>query len=401
MSQSFAIDSLKLSIKYSKVKILNDELKQHWIDAKISSSTGEIIYLDADTGKKTTFKKRAFSVEKNGIKTKYILERRPGSKTKELYVSILFNSKILKHKYFEGINNNNIQSVYDRLMSQNVIYVSMADFLDGLCTDIDIKKDLNISDIPTMLKQLKANTKEVKDKRGGCNLFLRRTNKGIEWGSRKTATPKYPYIKFYDKATELKAHSQEFFNYYRPELPFGDNTLRVEYTIKGKKHLKSFNAVKCLINNKLKRYYLNSDKDFNNTLIWLLRLSDFEKSSFLYSILNKHLKLNFFEDNMKNQQRTTTNYNDSILIAFMEYYFSNNPEGDLYGLLMLIYEHFPADNSNKVIQAKSRMRAKVNRVYEEYLNRTEEQQVQDNLMLDLFDQLGISIPPAADEEDDI
>lgn len=227
-----AIDSFKIRIPFSKINVLNDVLSDNYVI--VSEKTGDII--DDEN-----FKKSAYFHKSKGIKTYYRIE---SQMTKDLivaeYLTILVTSKLLKYDYFEGITGNTLQQLYINLIDHEVVYFSYRDFLDGECTDMDIKTDI-VPKVPAI--KLISNLYECaiprKQAHQAASVYKRKDNLGIQFALRKTKSfKKYPYLKFYEKVRELHSKSFEFYNEYLSNIELPEEILRAETTIKNKKHFK-------------------------------------------------------------------------------------------------------------------------------------------------------------------
>ncbi len=227
-----SIDSLKIRIPFELIKVLNPSLLGKWI--LLNEDTGEV--------DPKVFKQNALSFSENGIKTKFGIEKQytKTQKTRDFLV-ILVNSKLLKHNYFEGINSNTIEQLYNNLMSFNVISISYKDFISvSEGTDIDIKKDCNIpmSTFTKSIDQCRQISKPSKLKDSGYRVFRDKDNKGIEWSTRKSSSYKSkPFLKIYHKETELKNNSIEFSEEHLEGIDYTD-IVRIETTIKNAAHFR-------------------------------------------------------------------------------------------------------------------------------------------------------------------
>jgi len=223
------IDSLKIRIPIDAIKIIDQSLLNYW--AEIETATGEI---DA-----ATYKLRAKSIELHGIKTKYLICR--GNKIMQECVAILFNSKLLKSEYLEGINLKNIKNIYNELMAQQIIYISFEGLLKGVCSDVDIKQDVvlpgGLEGQREAFKFLRELTLPSVNKRSGHDTKFQEKNCGIQWSKREVSSHSYPYIKAYAKDIELLYNSSEFFKTYIKSVPEG--LTRIEGTVKNRKHFNS------------------------------------------------------------------------------------------------------------------------------------------------------------------
>lgn len=233
-SEPKSIDSLKLRISLSNVEILNEVLGDEYY--VFSKRTGEEITDE-------NFKKNAYFHENTGCKTFYKIENQIGEKGVVLpYLTILFTSKILSKDYFKGIQRSTLFQAYEQIIKQKVIYVTFENFMFGECTDTDVKIDL----IPRVeatkiISTIYSLAKPKKLAIEACSIYKRKDNLGIQFALRKTS--RYincPYLKFYEKRRELGSKSEEFYFNHLSELDLPKEILRVETTIKNKKHFKYF-----------------------------------------------------------------------------------------------------------------------------------------------------------------
>lgn len=231
-----AIDSFKLFIDLSKVEVVSKLLGANIIRHSISADTGEV--LDSETLKSNSYKHQKFLYQIHyGIVLWF------DATAKQLV--ILINSKLLETKYREGINKDNIRQIYEAIQADNVVkFASFESFMnDCRCTDIDIKKDIQVDSTETFDKitdELNKLTIPTTKKGHGSNRFNRWDNKGIEWNERKSSTKARPFLKIYHKGIESKnSKNKDFFSHY-----LGDNsmcnTARIETTIRSKKDLKAY-----------------------------------------------------------------------------------------------------------------------------------------------------------------
>jgi hypothetical protein len=275
----YSIDSLKLRIPLHKVEILESRLQGAWMHQYCNVETGEIIEDNQ------SFKNLAYSVEDKGIKTKYVCQKISNGRTTEPFLCILFNSKLLKDRYLEGITLENIRIVYDEIIKQKAIKVDYEEFLNGRCTDIDFKADREIKSLKQMediIQELDRLTKNSKDREKGNRIFRQRANYGIEWCKRQFSSNDSPFFKVYHKSIELKNNSSEFFNEHIKNIP--ENLIRIEWTLKNKKHAESF------------KYFKNGKKGFmmflheSMTLQSLIEIENSFKYNMAIQVFGKHLE---------------------------------------------------------------------------------------------------------------
>jgi hypothetical protein len=268
--ETIEIDSLKLRIPYDQITIVNSLI----ID--------KIGVYNVETGEEIEEPKARnwYRVEKqNNISQKLYsykwdiqqitLEKGRAFK----YLCVQVNSKVLHQHYFKGISLDTIKLVYKQLMNEKVVSFSLQTFLNSDCTDIDFKKDIINEHFRTAVTTLNDLSKPFKQYGKGANAFMQKDNLGIEWSNRRTASPSNPYLKLYHKGLQC-VMSKDMKPYYNEYLKRGPETIqdriRIEYTIKNKKHLQ--------------KWGVNSQK-----LIDLLKLDQAKKNEMLEGIVKHHL----------------------------------------------------------------------------------------------------------------
>jgi hypothetical protein len=212
ITNDWAIDSLKVRLPLSKVKVLNDSLSEMIL--YVSQSTGDI--LDEKERKSIP----AGEVSK-GIKITFSKETQagqfsnhniPGERKGSIeYFVMLINAKALEGDYFTGITETTTKKLYDYLMKSEYVYFPYQLMFEFECTDIDFKKDY-FQD-PSIQQQVLQNLhgRAIASKshaQGVKNLFknkIQDTNyfTGIQFNERKTATQKAPFFKIYSKTNDL------------------------------------------------------------------------------------------------------------------------------------------------------------------------------------------------------
>lgn len=224
------IDSLKVRIPLSEVEIIGENLGK--IHAKVNIETGESF---------DEFKKNSEYYNYKGVSMHWRLEDQYDKGIVKSYLVLLINSKLLRQRYFEGIHRDNSKLLYDNVIQLGIVKFSYESFLKAQCTDVDFKEDFYCKIFNDVILKIKNISKLYVESKKGINLFKGKGNKGLEYGSRKTATPSYPYLKFYHKFIELVTNSTDFYNEYIKPLKLDiENLVRVEFTIKNKKHFSKY-----------------------------------------------------------------------------------------------------------------------------------------------------------------
>ena len=227
----WAIDSLKIRIPLNRVAVLDESIRE--IVARVSTRTGEV--LEEQQNRKS-------SRDEHGIKTEFSIEQRATKFETVTYLVILVNAKQLKERYFEGITTNTVADLHGYLMKLEVVKFSLKEFLKGECTDIDFRKDIEARDdvMKEALNHLHQNAKPSTDYDKGSKLFWQKDNKGLQFNKRATTKIKTaPFLKIYSKSLDLLHKSNIFALAHFDTIP--PNLWRLEFTIKNKKHLASFN----------------------------------------------------------------------------------------------------------------------------------------------------------------
>lgn len=157
------------------------------------------------------------------------------------FIQIMITSKLLGKDYFQGINLQNIRTIFDYIINDKVIEITYKEFLNSAVTDIDICIDFqtDLEEFKDIKKKLIDNALEEKKdvistrKKGYKEVF------GVQYNDRTKATPSKPFAKLYFKTLELTERSKDFYQcnlepYYEQIVRNGIG--RLEVTIKNSKH---------------------------------------------------------------------------------------------------------------------------------------------------------------------
>lgn len=254
MIGQYSIDSMKLRIPLENCTDISNRLKREI--ANVDLNTGEIL---------ETSTKEWERIECEGIKTKFAIETEKIGMGYVKCLTILINSKMLKSAYFSGINKETLPMIYAYCRDQNLASFTYDNFLNGYCTDIDIKRDFVESDsvMWDAIKLMHKNALPHKEKGMG----VEKKDNGLEFNTRESASHNAPFVKVYGKSKELRTKSIEFTMNHLNEVP--ENLWRTEYTIKNSKHLKSL--LPQIENNKLLSLIECSQSDFESMYQKVLR----------------------------------------------------------------------------------------------------------------------------------
>jgi len=227
---TWGIDSLKVRIPLARVKVIDESIRE--IVARVSLSSGEVLEESQNT---------KASRDDKGIKTTFSIEQRATKFDTIPYLIILVNAKQLGGRYFEGITTSNVTHLHSYLMRLDVVKFSLKELLKSECTDIDIKKDFEADelDIKKAFDTMQSHATPAKDYDKGSKLFWQKGNKGLQFNKRNsTKFDTAPFLKIYSKTLDLKGKSNIFALNYLDAIP--QDLWRIEYTIKNKKHLATF-----------------------------------------------------------------------------------------------------------------------------------------------------------------
>lgn len=262
ISETFKIDSLRIRIPLYEVQIINEiEFNRY---AKVDLTTGEQI--------ENALPKDLINLRENGIPLKLeITKYKYFGNTKERYLILTINSKQLKELYFYGITKENVKLIYDYIIEKDFVYFSYESFLNSYAVDVDICKDKSYN-FNCSFSQFTSNLKGYSKPESNSKRFNKKDNKGIQWSKRETSEyVSKPYIKIYSKTLDFIEHTKEFYdNYIKDNWELPKELIRIEFTIKALKHLKTFG--------------INSNK-----LIDVLEISQQQRKEMLKNHLNRHL----------------------------------------------------------------------------------------------------------------
>lgn len=250
------IDSFRLIVPLSDVKVLDSKFMQRFVSLNLDS--GEI---DTETEHIKTSNFSQHNGIKLGFAMKNIYYEKKGSQVQCLIIGI--NAKMLKSNYFEGINKYTIETIFNYINASGYFKIEKEIFLNAKVTDVDFCIDFKLTnitckDVFSICYELTEPSKIIKP-----NLFELKLNKGIEWGKRDDVAKAYKtkqFLKYYAKVLELMHNSTEFYDSYikdklNEETLFADssifapdynenNILRIETTIKNTDHFATY-GIKC------------------------------------------------------------------------------------------------------------------------------------------------------------
>jgi len=341
---SIEIDSFKIRIPISNIKIVDESLRGKWV--LVNEVSGDI--------DNKVFKENSLSKNENGIKIKYGIERQNltgiSSIASEEFLIILINSKLLKGRYFEGITKDNIDIVYRELINHKVVSFAFDDLLNSEITDVDFKRDVIIKSFDNVVKTLFSIAKASKKKDEGAKIYVQKSNMGIEFSDR--ATQSYlsnPFLKVYHKGIHCKKSDdkdmREFYTTYlfdSVEDSEIDNRVRTEYTVKNKKHFRQYNILSTTLSN-------------------ILNLTQEKKLNILRNIAGKHLLKKQVRVRMIKEDLTPS---DKIILGLLDMLLQN---GIAFSRAL---ESCIFSESDRV--KRSRLKSKLTNLYSKYLENNDD-----------------------------
>lgn len=288
---SAKLDSFRVYIPLSKVKILNPKLTEDFIR----------YFPDLEIFDEEIEEAKPLTQKVNGITSRYYIKKLiqsykdDGEKSKHLCIQV--NAKMLKENYLSGITEQTIDQVYDYIIEQKVVEITRETFYKALITDIDICIDYKGITPKVAVDICKA--LEKKTVYPAYVQLFKPTKKnsnqaGINYNTRPKATPSKPHIKFYHKTLELKSKSDEFKDMYLQNQDISD-IFRFEVTLKNSKDKKR---------NKIERY---------RTLIEFLSIKPSKLEEICQNAISNYLNMS-----IKNKKPKGLSPTDEILFNFME-----------------------------------------------------------------------------------
>ena len=192
-------------------------------------------------------------------------------KNQTKFINLTVSSKLLKERYFEGININTVKYLYEEFIKFNIFTCTYETFLNGYISDVDICIN-RYSDSPQIFSDaLDCLISQTGNKQKHLHKVSESMNMGLSFNKREHAKPSIPFIKLYHKEFELLGNSADFYNTYLfPHYALQiKNLTRIEVTIKNyahKERLKKYNI--CPQFKTLTEYLNIPEKDLYNVVIF-------------------------------------------------------------------------------------------------------------------------------------
>lgn len=224
------IDSFRLRVRMSKVKVIDKRLTDEFVCYYPSINS-----MDDDLRRAQPYVKLIKGITYRFYPKSYITPK----KIAEEYLVLQISAKMAKENYFKGVSKLTIKQIYDDIINFKIFKISYKDFLDGLVTDIDfcVNSYLTPSTFKLCRKAVKSSILPSKE---GL-VWFPKDNLGIEFNKREKANNSNPHFIFYHKGNELTTN-QKTVPFYRAflekfKIPDLDNLFRYEFTLKNFKHV--------------------------------------------------------------------------------------------------------------------------------------------------------------------
>ena len=226
-----SIDSMKIRIPISDLISYDDCLTSpHYL-----YNSDSVLVKEIETNKKVFIGDDGLSMQVSKV-------RHDGKNNVDCLV-MTAPSKLLGKRYLDGITNDTFEIIYDLISGSGYAKVSLDALLGrGAVTDFDPKKDFynpSDRDFHQFCKQLEKDTKPSTKLGQGCKVYNNeKQGQGIQWGTRSTATPAYPFLKVYNKVRELQTKSLPFYLDNLADMDIA-GLCRAEVTVKNRQQFKN------------------------------------------------------------------------------------------------------------------------------------------------------------------
>lgn len=333
------IDSFSLKIPLDKVVVL---------DYRLTSETA-IYYASLDAVDEELQPPKPIVLSWSGITVRFSLIEIPifnpktNEKERTKFINLTVSAKLLKEKYFEGVNSLNISTLYDTFIEFKVFHCTLKTFLSGMVSDVDIAINRYCPSTAVFSDILSCLVTQSGSKSRYLKIFSEENNIGLNFNERHFAKPSLPFIKFYHKQLELLHKSNEFNEVFLGEYQDQiQNLTRVEATIRNYDHKRRLEKYGIMPNFK--------------TLQELLDIPDKDLYGFVVFSLNAYLEKKI------RVKAPDLSPSDHLIFEFMQ---NNLISGrfDLESLLSAADTFKGATKASERVQ-KSRMRKKITELFD-------------------------------------
>lgn len=348
INTSASIDSITILVPLDSVTVVSNTFLQSYVK----------VYESGEIEDNEDFYNYTAATSCNGIKFKVgKCNVMNGTLKNQTSLQFVVTSKMLQGKYFEGINAANFRDVIDYINSLNIVYIPYEVALQGVCTDIDLKRDFSITKLlfDEQVKILKELTLHDKKK------HIEVQSGNLMYSTRKAAKPSTPFVKFYYKTDELQTKSYEFYNKFLSDYYYAieRGLQRIEVTLKNGKH-KQHHKVEC------------------KTVADLLYLGVDKLNALHRSILNE-----YFNKKQKLRTKNKMNTTQRVLLTSLNYMIEKG-ESEYF-----IYSLYLSDAETKM--QRSRLKKDIELALNEITNKAKllENNSAQKTIFDTLKELGI------------
>jgi len=231
VSNFATVDSLQVRVPLVSVDNYADSLTENTF---LVTSTGEVLE-ERTTNRVHLTKDKDLSFQVKNV--------RHSGRENIPCLQIMATSKLLGQRYFDGINRDTFQILYDAIQRQGLVDLRREVLLSqGLVTDVDVKIDAYLPEHVNFVdytKQLERDCRISAKIGEGCKRYNNQDQgQGIQFGTRKTATVGRPFLKVYNKALELQTKSAEFNREHISGHHDIQGLVRTEVTMKNRESFK-------------------------------------------------------------------------------------------------------------------------------------------------------------------
>lgn len=251
------IDSLTIYLPIKDIEVINKKLVSDFVpyypDLDKDNTDLHECYSDE------IYPPKPIPIQLNGINFRFNRVVFPPNKENKEGLELIrltLTTKMLRERYFQGINHDNLQIIIDYVNSFNIIKFDIKTALNSQCNDIDICINYRLQFNSYQESMYFLRKKVIPSKSHKVSIYPRKKtydkdeNFGLMFGDRDSGTVSTPFVKFYNKTNELLTNSTDFYNTYLfPQAKYGidfNNIIRKEITIKNSAFKRSLHKKKLL-----------------------------------------------------------------------------------------------------------------------------------------------------------
>lgn len=333
------VDSLKLRIPKSECEI---------VDKNLISETS-IYYHDTEELDCEVLPPAPYKIVIDGITFRIHIVQIPiyNEETHEReptqFLEVVLTSKLLRERYFEGINKTNLRHFYDTFMSYNVFWCEYETFINSQVSDIDICINRYAESTQAFVDIIENLYFQSGTKQKYLRKIIESNTLGLVFNSRTAAKPSLPFIKVYHKELELHIKSADFYNNY----------LFPEYTEK----IKGLTRVEATIRNALhkRRLYKHNVLPEFKTLNELVNIEEIELRKFVVFSITSYVKA------ITRKKAPNLSPTDHIIFELMQ---NCVLKGYDFETILSLRDNFKGTSDQVTANARSRMKTKLTEIFD-------------------------------------